>query len=309
MWREYYPKWAAKIGIDFNIKTKHYSEIAAERLASGAFKFEGKDTANTKRTKVAWHDSCHIGRASGIYEPPRDLIKAIPLTELCEMENNREQAHCCGSVLTLLKDPDVAADLGRMRLEEALRTGAEKLLSLCPCCEFQFRVARDKTGLPIEVQDLAHYAAEKLGYSLPDPHPEVRKQWAVFEAMIALMTPQGFADLLKSMFPEMLDAMPLGMGTMMHGMSRIPGALRLIKPSFPILFPRLLPMMMPKLMPIILKRVHSRVPMPDYMAEQMPSMMPKIMNNLMPHMIGDVVPLVAQPLIDHLRERIPDRPT
>ena len=30
-------------------------------------------------------------------------------------------------------------------------------------------------------------------------------------------------------------------------------------------------------------------------------MMPRVMDNLMPHMIGDVVPLVAQPMIDYLR--------
>jgi len=41
--------------------------------------------------------------------------------------------------------------------------------------------------------------------------------------------------------------------------------------------------------------------MPDYMKEQMPELMPKVMDNLMPHMIGDVVPLVTQPMIDYLR--------
>jgi hypothetical protein len=29
--------------------------------------------------------------------------------------------------------------------------------------------------------------------------------------------------------------------------------------------------------------------------------MPKVMAELMPHMIGDVVPLVTQPMIDYLR--------
>jgi hypothetical protein len=33
----------------------------------------------------------------------------------------------------------------------------------------------------------------------------------------------------------------------------------------------------------------------------MPDLMPKVMAELMPHMIGDVVPLVTQPLIDHLK--------
>jgi hypothetical protein len=41
--------------------------------------------------------------------------------------------------------------------------------------------------------------------------------------------------------------------------------------------------------------------MPDYMAEQMPEMMPGIMDNLMPHMIGDVVPLVSDPMVAYLQ--------
>jgi Fe-S oxidoreductase/FAD/FMN-containing dehydrogenase len=300
MWRRVYPTWAEKLGIEYGIKSKHYSEVAAEKIRSGEFKFpeNGKD-----RVKVTWHDSCHIGRVSGVYDEPRELIKAIPNAEFVEMAHNRESAHCCGSVLTLIKDPPVAADVGKIRLEEATEAGAEKVLALCPCCEFQLRVSADKKKIPVEVVDLARFASAALGYEFPDPNPEVKAQWAVFEAMIALMTPEGFADLMGTMWPELVNAMPFGMGAMMRLMGKVPGALNLMKPMFPILFPRLLPLMMPKVMPTMLERVKERIPMPDYMAEQMPELMPKVMDNLMPHMIGDVVPLVTQPMVDFLRGR------
>ena len=106
---------------------------------------------------------------------------------------------------------------------------------------------------------------------------------------------------MGTMWPELIDAMPFGMGPMMRGMGKVPGALNLMKPMFPVLFPRLLPMMMPKVMPTMLARVADRIPMPDYMAAQMPEIMPLVMDNLMPHMIGDVVPLVTQPMIDYLQ--------
>lgn len=298
MWRHVYPDWAAKMGIEYDFESRHYSEVVAEKIRSGEFKFpdNGKE-----KVKVAWHDSCHMGRVSHVFEEPRELIKAVPGAEYVELPYNRNEAHCCGSVLTLIKDPPVAADIGVHRLNEAVEVGAQKLLAACPCCEVQLRVSAEKGNVPVEVQDLAHFAAAALGFEFPDPHPEVRAQWGVFDAFISLMTPQGFADLMGKMWPELIDAMPYGMGPMMRVMGKIPGALSLMKPLFPVLFPRLLPVMMPKVMNTMLQRVSEQIAMPDYMIEQMPGLMPKVMDNLMPHMIDDLVPLVTQPMIDYLR--------
>ncbi len=297
MWRQVYPRWAEKLGIEYDITTRHYSEVVAEKIKAGEFAFPDR---GRPPVTVTWHDSCHIGRVSGVYEPPRQLIRAIPNARLVEMEHNLEAAHCCGSVLTLIKDPPIAAEVGKVRLDEALEADAEKILALCPCCEFQFRVSAEKKKIPVDIVDLARFAASALGHDFPNPNPEVQAQWRVFEAMIALMTPGGFADLMGTMWPELIDAMPFGMGRMMRLMGKVPGALDVMKPIFPLLFPRLLPMMMPKVMPVMLEKMAERIPMPEYMREQMPELMPEVMENLMPHMIGDVVPLVTQPLIDHL---------
>jgi hypothetical protein len=208
-------------------------------------------------------------------------------------------------VLTLIDDPAVAANLGRDRCQEAVDAGASQLLALCPCCEVQLRIAAEKKNVDVEVVDLARFAAERgLGYSFPDPNPEVKAQWGVFEAMINIMTPQGFADIMDNMWPELIDAMPLKMGPMMRGMGKVPGALNAMKPMFPILFPRLLPKMMPKVLPRMIEIIEAKVPaMPDYMRDQMPSLLPMVMDELMPHMLPDVVPIISDPMIKYLQEK------
>ncbi len=296
-WKHIYPEWAARLDLKYPFTVKHYSEIVAEKIRDGEFEFPENNWAEQT---VTWHDSCHMGRASGIYDAPRALIQAIPNVKLVEMASNHENAHCCGSVITLIKTPPIAADIGRMRIEQATDAGAEKILSLCPCCEFQFMVTTQKTGQPVETDDLARFACSALGYEFDRPDPEVERQWAVFEGIINLMTPKGFANLMCDMWPEIIDSMPFGIGRVMRLSGKVPAGLGFVKPVLPYAFPRLLPLMMPRLMPVMLEKIRARIPMPDYMAQQMPDLMPQVMQNLMPHMVDDVVPLVTEPMLAYL---------
>ncbi|MCB0181352.1 MAG: FAD-binding oxidoreductase, partial [Anaerolineae bacterium] len=39
MWRQVYPQWAEKLGIEYDITAKHYSEVISEKLSTGEFQF------------------------------------------------------------------------------------------------------------------------------------------------------------------------------------------------------------------------------------------------------------------------------
>ncbi len=306
-WHTYYPQWTQKLGIPFHLTARHYAEVLADRIRTGDLKF-----THPVARKLTWHDSCHMGRAGGIYEPPRELLRAIPGVELREMAYNREEAHCCGSVLSLLESPDKAAvKVGDMRLKEAEATGADALVAGCPCCEVQLRVTASKTGCRLPIVDLAHVAAEGLGVRLPDPTGDMLEQWATFEAMIKLLKPEAMAEFMAGMLPEMIEAMPQPFrGTMKwieHTSEGVrDGMLVMMRPVLPALFPMLLPGMMPKLMPDMLKAMEKVVPMPDYMKEQMPELMPTVMDKLLPKMLPQVIPYFVPKMEAYLKhEQLP----
>jgi hypothetical protein len=254
-----------------------------------------------------------MGRAGGIYEAPRQVLEAIPGVEFVEMEHNRQEAHCCGSVMSLVADPAAAARIGDVRLAEAQATGAQALIASCPCCEVQFRVTAQKTGRQLPIMDLAHLACDGAGIDYQDPTDYALQMWAVFEAMIDLLKPEEMADFMAGLLPEMIAAMPGPFPAMMGLIKGSPGPVQgamigLMKPLMPWLFPRLMPGMMPKVMPAMLAAVDQRIDMPQEMEEQMPDLMPAAMGNLMPKMLPLVIPYLVPKLEAYLRsEQVPSQ--
>src|SRR5665811_2046063 len=299
VWKTYYPQWCEKLGIEYGIEARHYSEVLSEKIESGELELPGRIDKT-----VTFHDSCHAGRACGLYEPPRDLLTAIPGVELKEMQHNREDGLCCGSVLTLIGDPPAAHQIGDARLQEAVDIGVEDVVALCPCCQFQLRVSADKMGTNVKVHDLSHLVATAMGVELVDPTPYALTMWAVFEKMVYLMKPEAMASVMQELYPQMVDAMPFGMGRIMRLMGKVPGASKLMKPLMPKMFPLLMPSIMPKVMPDMLEAVGSRIDMPDSMREQMPDLLPQTMEALMPNMLPLMMPYVVPSMLDYLKNGI-----
>ena len=102
---------------------------------------------------VTYHDPCHLGRGSGIYDPPREVIRAI--CDLVEMKANRENARCCGGGGGVRAGyPDLSLDIARRRLQD-VPDGVDAIVSCCPLC---IRNLRD-AGAGIEVIDLIDLVA------------------------------------------------------------------------------------------------------------------------------------------------------
>ncbi|MBA4370293.1 MAG: Fe-S oxidoreductase, partial [Coriobacteriaceae bacterium] len=297
VWKELYAEIAHKRGEDYPFEIKHYSELAAEAIADGRLQPKDEVTA-----RVTFHDSCHIGRAQGIYEPPREMLKAMPGVEVVEMEHNREDGLCCGSVLTLIGEKPVAPILGGFRLQEALDVEADKIVALCPCCQVQLRDAAMKNEMDIHVTDLARFFAESLGYRIADSTDHSMYMWGYFDKFIDLMKPEEMAGVMAEIFPQMMDAMPPGMKPMMKAMKYIPGGLWMMDKMMPLLFPLLVDGIMAKVMPDMVEAVRGRVgPMPADMEALMPDLLPETMSELMPNYLPLLIPYVTPLMIEHIR--------
>ncbi|MFQ5905586.1 MAG: FAD-binding and (Fe-S)-binding domain-containing protein, partial [bacterium] len=82
--------------------------------------------------KVVYHDPCDLGRHMQVYDEPREILKAIPGLELVEFEKNRSGAVCCGGGGGLMAyDREMSLDISRRRVENALQSGADTLVSAC----------------------------------------------------------------------------------------------------------------------------------------------------------------------------------
>ena len=147
-------------GVDW--KVIHFSELLTDLIRSGKIN-PSKDLGGIR---VTYHDPCYLGRHSGIYDAPREILKALPGVELVEMERNREQSLCCGGGGGgLWMERAKGERLSDLRVEEALGTGATVLATSCPYCiaMLEDSVRTLNADDRIKVKDVTELVRESLG--------------------------------------------------------------------------------------------------------------------------------------------------
>lgn len=152
----YYPLFAEKLNLEYNVKIRHITEVIAELIEEGKIKCE-----KPVELKVTYHDPCQIGPGGGIYDPPRKIMASIPGLELIEMPRNREHTACCGK--HTMRYPHIGLPINSSRVTEAKKTGASAIVTTCTTCENNFRTGIAETGSELEVLDLLDVVAESIG--------------------------------------------------------------------------------------------------------------------------------------------------
>ena len=136
----------------------HITEYLADHLDELDF---GAGSAQ----RVTFQDPCRLGRHLGIFDPPREVLDALPGVDVTEMRRTRSNAACCAGG-TWSNCDTFAKQIQVDRLREVRSTGADVLVTACPKCQIHFRCAmRDPNigeEISIEMRDVAEMVAAAL---------------------------------------------------------------------------------------------------------------------------------------------------
>ncbi|HSH19550.1 MAG TPA: (Fe-S)-binding protein, partial [Draconibacterium sp.] len=109
--------------------------------------------------KVTFHDSCAGLREYGINKEPRILLRNVKGLELVEMEN---LTTCCGFGGTFAaKFHSISTAMTEQKVESALKTGAEYIVSTEASCLMNIEAYIKKQKLPIKTIHLVDVLASE----------------------------------------------------------------------------------------------------------------------------------------------------
>ncbi len=132
------------------IPVLHHSEYLCHLVATGQI------TLGPLRGTVTYHDPCDLGRGSGMYEPPRELLAGF--TELLASPEEKENALCCGGSLGLFTAEESQRNaMTAATVRNLTKENPDRVATACPLC----KKTLGKLS-PVAVCDIAELVSEAL---------------------------------------------------------------------------------------------------------------------------------------------------
>ncbi len=144
-----------------NYEVIHHTDYIERLLEAGRVPL---DTEHGQRLKVAYHDSCYLGRYNDIYDAPRNTLKrALPIMELVEPTRTKSRGMCCGAGGgRMWMEENVGTRVNVERSEELLATGADQIAVACPFCMTMITDGVTGAGSTVPVVDISEVVASRL---------------------------------------------------------------------------------------------------------------------------------------------------
>ncbi len=143
-----------------NFEIIHITQFLFMLIKEGKLRF-GKEL----NKRITYHDPCYIGRHNHIYDEPREILKKLPGLSFTELSESGEKSLCCGGGGgRIWMETPKGQRFSDLRIEQAIETGAEILVTACPYCITNFEDSRITMNVEdkIRVADLTEIIDEAI---------------------------------------------------------------------------------------------------------------------------------------------------
>jgi Fe-S oxidoreductase/nitrate reductase gamma subunit len=151
------PQWFNR---SFPFQVKSIAEVMAQYIQEKTVKLDPTRNPGI----VTYHDPCHVGRNSGIYEEPRIVLGQV-VQNFKEMKPNREYNWCCGAgggIMAIPEFKDLRMRTGKKKVEQIKKTEANTVTSLCEDCRLQLIDLNTHYNLGIQVATVTDLMANAI---------------------------------------------------------------------------------------------------------------------------------------------------
>ncbi|NQV29310.1 MAG: (Fe-S)-binding protein [Candidatus Marinimicrobia bacterium] len=151
---------------DYSALGKNYEVIHHAEFLSDLVK-EGKlIPTRANESKLSYHDSCYLGRHNGIYDAPRDVIKAIPGVRVEEFPRSGNEALCCGAGggRMWLEESLGEKTINVERMEDVKAVQPDEVVTACPFCATMINdgIKAEEMDLSTASKDIAQYLLDSI---------------------------------------------------------------------------------------------------------------------------------------------------
>ncbi|NTW32566.1 MAG: (Fe-S)-binding protein [Bacteroidetes bacterium] len=135
---------------DLNIEVLHHTQYLLQLTEKQIIKI------NKTNKKVVYHDPCELGRGSGIFNEPRELISH--LADISKIKEEKEEALCCGGSLGSVNLSFNKRNNIRKDVLSVLQEGnPDLIITACPLCKKTLQ-----NGANTEVKDIAELVMQNI---------------------------------------------------------------------------------------------------------------------------------------------------
>jgi len=158
-----------------NFEVIHHTQMVSQLITQGKLQFRS-DLADLK---VAYHDSCYLGRYNGEYEAPRKILASVPGVSLVEASRNKSKSFCCGAGGgRMWMEEHGGKRINGMRVDQLLEKEPEAVSVNCPFCLTMIEDGIKAAGLekPVFALDVAELVARSIEYTVVTEEEETAKK-------------------------------------------------------------------------------------------------------------------------------------